>query len=255
MEETGRSSFLLLIIMIIGASNAKMMSDAVAANQTAGNQTAVNKPAANQTTAVPTGANQTAANQTAPAQPATNQTATNHTALSQAGPSSKFSDQDDDKNEVAMEDLAVLCRHNPITCFGRRRRSKTAKKVVRASDARQNINLDPLEEYLGQLDNRLTAVENATGDGTGTGKDLSAEFKYLKKLVKFYMTSVRGQEDALQVVEAKMDKLEAKAEAKMDQLQSTVEKLQTWLHLDLNSTESPDLNSTESQEDIDSQSL
>jgi len=37
----------------------------------------------------------------------------------------------DDDEMVAMEELAVLCRHNPITCFGKRRRKRSATAAGR----------------------------------------------------------------------------------------------------------------------------
>ena len=39
-----------------------------------------------------------------------------------------------------------------------------AESALRASNPRQDINLDPLEAYLSQLDGRISAMENATGD-------------------------------------------------------------------------------------------
>jgi len=39
-----------------------------------------------------------------------------------------------------------------------------ARTALRASNARQDINLDPLEAYLSQLDERISALENSTED-------------------------------------------------------------------------------------------
>merc|ERR1719153_462546 len=128
-----------------------LMSDSPPANQTAGNQTA---------------AKQTAANQTAPAQPATNQTTTNHTALRQADP--RFSADlaelrtklTNGKARLAKIHLAKLKksvnRLNVADLEKALDKRIKARNSLRASDARQNINLDPLEAYLSQLDNRLT---------------------------------------------------------------------------------------------------
>jgi len=92
----GISSFLLLTITVIGASNARMKSDSTAANQTTGNQTAVNKPAGSKT----------AVNQTA-----TSQTATNKTAVGQADPSNKFSGSCGGKINLAVDGVATASSH------------------------------------------------------------------------------------------------------------------------------------------------
>merc|ERR1711962_912487 len=165
IKEIGQSSLLLLIIMIIGASNARMlMSDSPPANQTA----------------VPTAANQ----------PAANQTTTNHTALRQADPSNGFSADlaelrtklTNGKARLAKIHLAKLKksvnRLNVADLEKALDKRIKARNSLRASDARQNINLDPLEAYLSQLDNRLTALENGTEDGTGD--DLSEKVEQLR---------------------------------------------------------------------------
>jgi len=217
----GRSSLLLLIIMIIGASNARMMSDSPPTNQTAGNKTA----------AVPTAANQTAtANQTAPAQPATNQTTTNHTALRQADPSNRFSADlaelrtklTNGKARLAKIHLAKLKKSvNQLNVADLEKaldKRIKARNSLRASDARQNINLDPLEAYLSQLDNRLTALENGTEDGTGD--DLSEKVEQLRDNMKHINMHVLAQEQDLQRVETKMSQMEPM----WNQLRELVEK-------------------------------
>jgi len=217
----GRSPLLLLIIMIIGASNARRMSDSPPANQTAGNQTA----------AVPTAANQTAtAKQTAPAQPATNQTTTNHTALRQADPSNRFSADlaelrtklTNGKARLAKNHLAKLKKSvNQLNVADLEKaldKRIKARNSLRASDARQNINLDPLEAYLSQLDNRLTALENGTEDGTGD--DLSEKVEQLRDNMKHINMHVLAQEQDLQRVETKMSQMEPM----WNQLRELVEK-------------------------------
>jgi len=216
IKEIGRSSLLLLIIMIIGASNARMlMSDSPPANQTAGNQTA----------AVPT-----AANQTAPAQPATNQTTTNHTALRQADPSNRFSADlaelrtklTNGKARLAKIHLAKLKksvnRLNVADLEKALDKRIKARNSLRASDARQNINLDPLEAYLSQLDNRLTALENGTEDGTGD--DLSEKVEQLRDQMKHINMHVLASERDLTRVETKMSQMEPM----WNQLRELVEK-------------------------------
>jgi len=210
----GRSLLLLLIIMIIGASNARTMSDSPPANQTA----------------VPTAANQTAANQTAPAQPATNQTTTNHTALRQADPSNRFSADlaelrtklTKGKARLAKIHLAKLKksvnRLNVADLEKALDKRIKARNSLRASDARQNINLDPLEAYLSQLDNRLTALENGTEDGTGD--DLSEKVEQLRDQMKHINMHVLASERDLTRVETKMSKMEPM----WNQLRELVEK-------------------------------
>merc|ERR1711962_168492 len=215
IKEIGQSSLLLLIIMIIGASNARMlMSDSPPANQTA----------------VPTAAVPTAANQTAPAQPATNQTTTNHTALRQADPSNRFSADlaelrtklTNGKARLAKIHLAKLKksvnRLNVADLEKALDKRIKARNSLRTSDARQNINLDPLEAYLSQLDNRLTALENGTEDGTGD--DLSEKVEQLRDQMKHINMHVLASERDLTRVETKMSQMEPM----WNQLRELVEK-------------------------------
>jgi len=199
---------LLLIIMIIGASNARMMSDSPPANQTAANQTAAVPKAANQTT-------------------------TNHTALRQADPSNRFSADlaelrtklTNGRARLAKIHLAKLKksvnRLNVADLEKALDKRIKARNSLRASDARQNINLDPLEAFLSQLDNRLTALENGTGEnGTGDGTDLSEKVEQLRDNMKMFNMHVLAQEKDLTRVETKMSKMEPM----WNQLRKLVEK-------------------------------
>merc|ERR1712112_252249 len=78
------------------------------------------------------------------------------------------------------------------------------RNSLRASDARQNINLDPLEGYLSQLDNRLTALENGTDDGT----DLSEDVELLKDQVKTFSGLLADFQHSRKEVETKVDQME-----------------------------------------------
>jgi len=82
-----------------------------------------------------------------------------------------------------------------------------ARTALRASSARQDINLDPLEAYLSQLDNRMSALENSTDDGVGN--KMEAEVKKLKSQQKYIWSTVNGLDTVVQKLEKfKADKCE-----------------------------------------------
>merc|ERR1711872_657066 len=84
-----------------------------------------------------------------------------------------------------------------------------ARNSLRASDARQNINLDPLEAYLSQLDNRLTALENGTDDGT----DLPETVEQLEDQIKTFGWSLVDFQDSREEMEGKVGELTARLQA------------------------------------------
>jgi len=89
-----------------------------------------------------------------------------------------------------------------------------ARTALRASSARQDINLDPLEAYLSQLDNRMSALENSTDDGVGN--KMEADVKKLTKQQNYIWTMVNGLDTDLIKLEKKFAKMESTMGQKKD---------------------------------------